>query len=208
MLSKMLQRLRLAGKKTTLPPAGWEKNGLARPSWVEEFRTYRALWTLQTHSDLRRAISSQPTTEHGSWGGWNWSQDDVWKVEHSGYSPLFDMPNNSETITHPLLAPEIQGVAEVLAELGASCHPFPRVEKGILEECTSAIIFYSMETPKAAKFPVWSAPPMAPHPECGPLADSTPSARRAVDGFVPRRRLPVWRRQTAAFSETWSLLVG
>lgn len=36
-LSKMLQRLRLAGKKTTLLPTGWEKNGLGRPSWVEEF---------------------------------------------------------------------------------------------------------------------------------------------------------------------------
>lgn len=86
------------------------------------------------------------------------------------------MPNNSETITHPLLAPEIQGVAEVLVELGASCHPFPRVEKGILEECTSAIIFYSMETPKAAKFPVWSAPPVALGTEANEIWLLTPNA--------------------------------
>lgn len=133
------------------------------------------MWILQAHSDLRRAIDEQPTTEYGTWGGWNWPEADIWKVE-DGYSPLFDMPFNSEIITYPLLAPEIQGVAEVLVELGASCHPFPRVQKGYIEECTPTIIFSSMETPKVAKFSIWSATPMTLGTEANELWHLDPNS--------------------------------
>ncbi|KAJ5281864.1 hypothetical protein N7478_007236 [Penicillium angulare] len=57
---------------------------LRQPSWIEEFRVYRALWHIKLKSNIAKAahgswVHNQYSSEL-RWGGWNWKPSDQERV--------------------------------------------------------------------------------------------------------------------------------
>ncbi|KAL4955766.1 hypothetical protein BDW69DRAFT_182232 [Aspergillus filifer] len=103
-LVKLFENLRTA--HNAILPAEWLENprrGSAPFQWIEEFRVYRALWLLQIHSDLRRALKAD---QESDWGGWNWTPTGVDKIATESFG-------DSIALDH-----EVQGFADVLIDIG------------------------------------------------------------------------------------------
>jgi hypothetical protein len=122
-----------------------------RPSWIEGFRVYQALWHLELYSSLRNAAT----------GRWNWSSDSVFIFER--YRSWQDIENVWE---------QIWTVAGILADLGlrASYPGHPRLELREREPETAAWyykyeefapFFASLHLPARSHdshYPQWASP--------------------------------------------------
>ncbi|OJJ87096.1 uncharacterized protein ASPGLDRAFT_79993 [Aspergillus glaucus CBS 516.65] len=131
-LSVMLQNFRSALRATPtgsmsgpdrVRKAGWS------PSWIEEYRTYWALWQLQHCWDLRAAAERRlPPGDDAagevSWGGWSWSAKEIDKLDKVGTFGLrilafqFDFPQLQE-----ILHMKMEKLLPLFAPCDNSLHP-------------------------------------------------------------------------------------
>lgn len=90
-LSVMLQNFRSALRATptgSMSGPDRERKAGWSPSWIEEYRTYWALWQLQHCWDLRAAAERRlPPGDDAagevSWEGWSWSAKEIDKLDKS-----------------------------------------------------------------------------------------------------------------------------
>ncbi|KAJ5113058.1 hypothetical protein N7456_001592 [Penicillium angulare] len=79
-LNIMRKSLFAAVSSSPVTPETAPGAALRQPSWIEEFRVYRALWHIKLKSNIAKAaqgswIPSQYSSEL-RWGGWNWKPFD------------------------------------------------------------------------------------------------------------------------------------
>lgn len=79
-LNIMRKSLFAAVSSSPVSPETAPGAALRQPSWIEEFRVYRALWHIKLKSNIAKAaqgswIPSQYSSEL-RWGGWNWTPFD------------------------------------------------------------------------------------------------------------------------------------
>jgi hypothetical protein len=191
-LTNLLKRLDQACTPELL--AQWDvlphrrEQGLAHPSWVEEFRVYQALWCLQLISDLYHATGPDPVKSQSgeSWGGWGWSEAEIQKIKtYRSYLPdAFEVGS-----LLPASSDEIQCVSDSLRELGALCHspvdePVPEAHATNSTDKFDYVapFFESLQTPNMPNGSVWS---MQPFPENSEINTKWHrSARHASRGFI------------------------
>ncbi|RJE25059.1 hypothetical protein PHISCL_02594 [Aspergillus sclerotialis] len=150
----MIDNLRVAGNTSLVLPRHWQGNALSSPSWIEEFRVYRALWRLQLYSDLRYAATpiedskaKIPTEEQEQERGrWSWSVTDIELI--NAYTPL-------GAIFQQKIEHEIQAVTDVLIDLGAAVSSqFPPADHKY-----SLPFFTSLQVSNPADHPVCTSSP-------------------------------------------------
>lgn len=86
-LSTMLGNLHTVVHSDPVFPESRVIAGTKKPSWVEEYRVYRALWHLQIFSDLETASGPNVVirSSYSRWGGWDWPSDDTTELPWGWY---------------------------------------------------------------------------------------------------------------------------
>lgn len=147
-LSDMLHKLHLAAHANPALPKSAQTAAIRKPSWVEEYRIYRAIWHLHLVADLHKASRKDAvpgTSSNTSWGGWDWSPQESQQVK--GWYSM-------ERIARTFMITEARAVSQVLLTItGTENHDTPLYADQIP-------LYPSPQIGEPAGRPIWCPPPL------------------------------------------------
>ncbi|RAH66149.1 uncharacterized protein BO66DRAFT_460497 [Aspergillus aculeatinus CBS 121060] len=112
LFSKYLAKARILGG---LPDVGpYRLQDVGPPSWIEEFRVYRALWHLQLLADLLSTGTATPPTPPHPQQSSSWSQSDIMYLQnrHLRWSGGGQLPSGQDDAWFEII--EVSGCLEAL----------------------------------------------------------------------------------------------